>query len=215
MKNIAVILAGSGRADGSEIHEATLTLYFIAKNQAKYTIFAPDIMQYHTINHISGEEMSEKRNVLVEAARIARGEIKPLTELQAQNFDALIIPGGFGAAKNLCNYALEGDKMKVIPELEKVINDFYQAKKPIGALCIAPMIIAKVLKNIELTIGHDRQTAEDISKIGAKHIEVDVNQIVIDKKNKIVSTPCYMEQANIYEVGQGIEKLVEKVIELS
>jgi enhancing lycopene biosynthesis protein 2 len=154
-KRFAVILAGSGVFDGSEIHEATMTLYAIMKNDSDYEIFAPDIPQHHVINHITGEEMNETRNVLVESARLARGKIKALTEFSAENFDALIFPGGYGAAKNLSNFALKGADCKVNIQVEKVVQDMVKLKKPVGALCIAPVLMARIMAGPELTIGQD------------------------------------------------------------
>ena len=167
MKKIAVVLSGSGVFDGSEVHETTMTLYAIMKNGATYEIFAPDIDQHHVINHITGKEMNEKRNVLIESARIARGEISDLAKFNASEFDALIIPGGFGAAKNLSTFAFDGADCKVNLDVEKAIRSMLEQKKPIGALCITPVIIAKLLGEVELTIGQDQGTADAIQKMGA------------------------------------------------
>ncbi|MFC2086612.1 isoprenoid biosynthesis glyoxalase ElbB [Bacteroidota bacterium] len=213
-KKIAVILSGCGRADGSEIHESTLTLYFICKFGAEYEIFAPDINQHHVINHLTNEEMSETRNVLVESARIARGKIKPLNLFDSSNFDALIMPGGNGAAKNLFTYVTDGVKMKIQPDVKNAILKMHEGKKPIGALCIMPVLIAKVLQNVTLTIGQDNATAKDVEKMGAKNRITKAGEIIVDKENKLVTTPCYMLDSSICEVGDGIEKLVRKVLDL-
>lgn len=213
MKKVAVVLSGNGVFDGSEIHEATLTLYAIVKNGGIYEIFAPDIDQHHVINHITGEPMPEKRNVLVESARIARGKIKNLTDFKAADFDALIFPGGFGVAKNLCTYAFDGLNCKVNKDVEKAIVSMHSAKKPIGALCISPVLLAKVLGAINITIGMDKNTAGDIKNLGAMHTETNHGEIVIDKKNKIVTTPCYMLNATIAQIGDGANNLVKAVFD--
>jgi enhancing lycopene biosynthesis protein 2 len=207
-KKIAVILAGNGVYDGSEIHETTMAMYAIAKNDMEYMCFAPDISHAHVINHLTGETMNESRNVLVEAARLARGQVKDLKQLNVDEYDALLIPGGFGAAKNLCDFAFKGDAMTVLPELEKIIKAFHEKRKPIGALCIAPTMIAKVL-GAKVTIGTDTETAKAIVNMGGVHEEKSATDITIDEKNKIVTNPCYMSAANIYEIGEGSEACVE------
>ena len=213
-KQIAIILSGCGVYDGAEIHEAVLTMLAIAKNEAEYQIFAPDIKQHHVINHILGQEMNESRNVLVESARIARGNIKPLSEINVDDFDAIIIPGGFGVAKNLSSYAFEGDNFSVNAEVEKAVNIFHKAAKPIGALCIAPVVIAKIIKNVEVTIGSDVGTISSIEKMNGKHIKTTHGEIVIDKINKVVTTPCYMLDAAIDQIADGADKLVKVVLEM-
>ena len=211
-KKFAVILSGCGVYDGSEIHETTMTLYAIMKYGGSYEIFAPDMEQYHVMNHLTGEEMHERRNVLVESARIARGKIKPLAVLNPDQFDALIFPGGFGAAKNLCTYAFEGVDCKVIPEVATVIKKMHQQKKPIGALCISPVIIASVLGKVELTIGQDEKTATDITKMGATHKKTTHGEVIRDEKNKIYTTPCYMLDANILQIAEGAENVIQAIM---
>lgn len=213
-KKFAIVLSGCGVYDGSEIHEATLTLLAISKLGGEYEIFAPDMEQHHVINHLNGEVMNEKRNVLVESARIARGKIKPLNTFKASEFDVLIFPGGFGAAKNLSTYAFDGDHMKVIPEVEKAIIDMAKHNKPIGALCISPLILAKVLGNISLTIGTDATTAAHLEKMGSKHVSTNHGEIAIDTENKIVTTPCYMLESSIAQVYEGIENAVRALIKM-
>ena len=213
-KKFAVVLAGCGVYDGAEIHEATLTLYSIAKNGAVYEIFAPDIDQHHVVNHITGDEMNEKRNVLVEAARIARGNIKPLSEFNANDFDALVFPGGFGVAKNLCTFAFDGPDCKVNQDAENAVRQMYKAGKPIGALCISPALIAKVLRKVEVTIGQDQGTKNAIEQLGAKHVMTNHGEIVIDKVNKIITTPCYMLDATIDQIGDGTEKIVKAILDM-
>lgn len=211
-KKIAVILSGCGVYDGSEIHEATLTLYSIMKQGATYEIFAPDVKQAHVVNHLTGEEMTEERNVLVESARIARGAIKNLKEYDASKFDALIIPGGFGAAKNLSTFAFAGTDMDINPDVEKAIGETVKAKKPIGALCIAPVILAKMFPNIGLTIGQDGDTAEAIESLGAVHHETAHGEVIVDEEYKVATTPCYMLDANILQIAEGAENVVREVL---
>lgn len=214
MKKIAVVLAGNGVFDGAEIHEATLTMYSIVKQGATYEIFAPNINQHHVINHITGKEMSEKRNVMVEAARIARGKINDLADFKASDFDALIFPGGFGVAKNLCSFAFDGIECTINQDVENAIKNMIELKKPIGALCIAPVLLAKILKEAELTIGQDKNTAQAIKTMGAKHIETTHGEVVIDKKYNIVTTPCYMLEANIVQIADGANKVVIEILNL-
>lgn len=213
MKKFAVILSGCGVFDGAEIHEATLTMLAIMKQGASYEIFAPDISQFHVINHITGEEMKEKRNVLIESARIARGKIKDIKEYDVADFDALIFPGGFGAAKNLCNFAFKGEDCKVNADVENAIRKTAENKKPIGALCISPVIMAKIFGDIELTIGQDKDTANVIEKMGASHKQTNHGDVIIDKKNKVFSTPCYMLDANILEIAKGASNIVKAMLE--
>jgi enhancing lycopene biosynthesis protein 2 len=215
MKKIAVVLAGNGVYDGAEIHEATLTLLAIARHGAQYQCFAPDINQAHVVNHLTGKEMAETRNVLVEAARIARGKIKPLSAYNASEFDAIIFPGGFGVAKNLCTFAIEGIKCSVNPDVEKAIRSTIVAEKPLGALCIAPVLIAKVLGDVEITIGQNEETAKAIETFGGIHKKTSHGEIVVDKKYKIVTSPCYMLDATIDQIADGTENVVRKILELA
>lgn len=214
MKNIAVILAGNGVFDGAEIQEATLTMLAIKQNGAEYQCFAPNINQAHVINHITGEEMQETRNVLVEAARIARGNIKSLSDYKATDFDALVFPGGFGAAKNLCTFAFDGADCKVNTEVETAIRSTVVAEKPIGALCISPALIAKILGDVEVTIGDDAGTAEAIEIMGATHVKTTHGEVVVDEKYKIVTTPCYMLETTIDQIAIGANNAIKKVLEL-
>jgi enhancing lycopene biosynthesis protein 2 len=215
MKKIAVVLAGNGVYDGAEIQEATLTLLAIARHGAQYQCFAPDINQAHVVNHLTGKEMAETRNILVEAARIARGKIKPLSAYNASEFDAIIFPGGFGVAKNLCTFAIEGIKCSVNPDVEKAIRSTIVAEKPLGALCIAPVLIAKVLGDVEITIGQDEETAKAIETFGGIHKKTSHGEIVVDKKYKIVTSPCYMLDATIDQIADGTENVVRKILELA
>ena len=215
MKNIAVVLAGNGVYDGAEIHESTLTLLAIAQQGAAYQCFAPDVDQAHVVNHISGEEMPETRNVMVEAARIARGNIKALSKYKAADYDAIIIPGGFGAAKNLCTFAFDGPDCKVNPDVEKAIKATVEAEKPVGALCISPTIIAKVLGDVKLTIGQDKGTADALESLGATHVKTTHGEIVVDEKYKVITTPCYMLDATITQIADGASNVVAKMLEMA
>jgi enhancing lycopene biosynthesis protein 2 len=214
MKNFAVFLAGSGVYDGAEIHEATLTLLAIAKAGASYSIFAPDVMQHHVVNHLTGEEMQEKRNVLIESARIARGKINPTSAFRVADFDALILPGGFGAAKNLSTWAIDGDKSRVHPEVAKAVKEMAEAKKPIGAMCIAPVILAQLIKSTNLTTGQDKPSADFIEKMGSRYTPATHGQVIIDKEKKIFSTPCYMLDATIVQIEEGTRNIVAEMMKI-
>lgn len=213
MKKVAVILSGCGVYDGSEIHETTLALLALSKNEVSYQCFAPNKNQYHVINHLTGEVEKETRNVLVESARIARGDIKALSELDINDYSGILIPGGFGAAKNLSDYAIAGENFTVDDELAQKIRDFHTNKKPIAALCIAPVIIAKVL-GARVTIGNDTETAKHIVSSGGTHVNKDYNEVAIDETNLVVTNPCYMVAENIYRVSLGAEAVVAAMLGL-
>ena len=215
MKKIAVVLSGCGVYDGAEIHESTLTMLAIAQQGAGYQCFAPDMEQAHVVNHLTGKEMNEKRNVLVEAARIARGDIKPLSEYKPAEYDAIVFPGGFGAAKNLCTFAFDGPDCSVNPYVEAAIRSTVKAEKPVGALCISPAVVAKVLGDVNVTIGQDKGTAEAIEKLGATHTTTTHGEIVVDEKYKLVTTPCYMLDATISQIADGANNIVAKILELA
>lgn len=208
----AVVLSGCGVFDGAEIHEAVMTLYAIAKNNATYDIFAPNIEQYHVINHYTGQPTEEKRNVLVEAARIARGKILPLEKFKAEDYDALIFPGGYGVAKNLCDFAFKGESATVLPEVQNAILSMHKLRKPIGGLCIAPALFALVLKNVKLTIGQDEQTAKTLEKLGARHIKTNHAEVAVDEENLIFTTPCYMLNATIVDIANGAMNIVSEML---
>ncbi len=216
-KKIAVILSGCGYKDGAEIRESVLTLLAIESSGAEYHCFAPDIDQTKVTNHLTCEDSSETRNVLVESARIARGAIKPLQAYKAADFDALILPGGFGAALNLCDFAVKGPDCTVNGDVEMAVKATHQAGKPIGALCIAPALVARLLgsEGVEVTIGSDAGTAEAIEKTGAKHIKSSSGDIVIDKDRKVVTAPCYMFDAKITDVATEADKVVKAVLNLT
>ena len=216
-KKVAVILAGCGVYDGSEIHEAVLTLLELDRQGASYQCFAPNIAQADVINHVTGSEMKgESRNVLVEAARIARGNIKDVAQAQVDDFDALLVPGGFGAAKNLCSFAVKGSAMSVQPDFLRFAQAMHGAGKPIGLICIAPTMAAKIIgPGVECTIGNDVETAAAIEAMGAKHIECTVRKAVVDQHNKLVTTPAYMLAQRISEVADGIHECVKEVLVLA
>ncbi len=199
--------------DGAEIHETLMTLLAIEKKECEYELFAPDKEQHHVINHLTKKEMPEKRNMLVEAARIARGNIKDISAFSIKNFDAVVFPGGYGVAKNFFTYAFDGINAKVLPEIEKIIKDTHAAGKPIGALCISPVLIAKVLGDVTVTIGHDKNTTDDIISMGANHINSAPTDVVPDRKNKIFTTPCYMLNARLVEIAEGVENLIETMLQ--
>ncbi len=213
-KEIAVVLAGCGVYDGAEIHEAVLTLLAITKAGADYHIFAPDIDQYHVVNHITGAEMPEKRNVLIEAARIARGNISPLSELDVHVFDAIVFPGGFGVAKHLCTFAIKGVDFSINHEVEQVIKKAHLLGKPIGVMCIAPVMIPKIIGGVEVTIGSDESTAMAIQKMNGQHIITAHEEVIVDYRHKVVSTPCYMLDARVDQIARGAENLIRELMKL-
>lgn len=215
-RKIGVLLSGCGVFDGSEIHEAVLTLLYLDTAGVSIVCMAPDIDQHHVINHQTQQVSDEKRNVLAESARIARGDIKDLKDVNASDIDALIIPGGFGAAKNLSDFAITGPDATVNPEVDRIIKEMAAAKKPVGAICIAPATLTKALsdKKPEVTIGNDVSTASAIETIGGRHISCNVDAIHVDEANNLVTTPAYMLGPGIKDVAVGIEKLVNKIISM-
>jgi enhancing lycopene biosynthesis protein 2 len=218
MKKVAVILSGCGVFDGAEIHESVLVLLALDRASAQITCAAPDIPQHHVTAHLTQQTApGEARNVLAESARIARGEIVPLGRIRAADFDAVILPGGFGAVLNLCTFALEDQPFQIDPEVERVLREFRQAGKPMGFACIAPAIAAKLFgaDKVEFTIGSNAGTAKALEKSGGRHIACTVHNVVVDKRLKIVSTPAYMLARRITEAEAGINKLVQAVLELA
>lgn len=216
MKKVGIVLSGCGVNDGSEIHEAVLSLLAIARNGAEAVCFAPDKSQSDVVNHLTGEPMAESRNVLIEAARIARGAIQPLSQASAETLDALIVPGGFGAAKNLSNFASQGAECTVDPDLKCLALAMHEMGKPLGFICIAPAMLPKIFDvPLRLTIGTDIDTAELLEEMGAEHVPCPVDDIVVDEDNKVVTTPAYMLAQNIAEVAAGIDKLVARVLVLT
>ena len=216
MAKIGVLLSGCGVNDGSEIHEAVITMLTLDIAGAEIVCIAPDVDQLDVVNHLTGKATGEKRNVLVESARIARGNIKDINKVHVTDIDGLIIPGGFGAAKNLSDFAVKGKDAVVNEDVKRLLNDMASAEKPIGAICIAPATLTKALegKNPEVTIGNDIDTAGAIEAMGGQHKECSVDMIHVDSNNKLVTTPAYMLGPGIKDVAIGIEKLVNKVLEL-
>ena len=218
-KKIGVVLSGCGFYDGAEIHESTLTLLAIDRAGAEAVCMAPDMDQMHVVNHLTGEaDEEQKRNVLVESARIARGNIKNIADVKVDDIDGLIFPGGFGAAKNLCNFAIKGEDCEAHPEVIRLVTQFANKKKPQVACCIAPAMIAKIFEGESvkpiLTIGNDRDVGGKIKSMGSEHQDCATDDIVYDENNKIVSTPAYMTGQSISQVADGIEKAVKKLISL-
>lgn len=215
-KRVGVVLSGCGHLDGSEIHEAAATLLALDRRGAEVVAFAPDVAQADVVNHLKGKPAGGARNVLEEAGRITRGKVRPLSEAKAAELDAVVFPGGYGAAKNLCSWAREGTGMKVNAEVEKLVREMHQAHKPLGFICISPVIAAKVLgKGVRLTIGNDAETAKGLEAMGAKHVARAVEEIEVDQERKVVSTPAYMYETSIAPVAAGIDKLVGAVLELA
>ena len=217
MKKVAVILSGCGVYDGAEIHESVLTLVAIERAGASYHCFAPNIAQAHVVNHLSGEVAEgESRNVLVEAARIARGDISDISELDVADYDALILPGGFGVAKNLCDFAFKGTDCQVEPSILAACQAFAQAGKAAGYLCISPAMLPAIYGDgVQGTLGKDLGTADAYTTMGGEHQLCEVDDIVVDSRHKLVSSPAYMLAGSISEAASGIDKLVAKVIELA
>src|SRR5690606_27648755 len=214
---IGVLLSGCGHLDGSEIRESVLTLLAIDRAGAESVIIAPDKPQRDVINHLNQTPIPTERNILIEAARITRGKITPLSKVDWRALDALILPGGYGAAKNLSDFALKGAAATLDPELKNLILNFHQLKRPIGAICIAPAVLCLALGHLhpKLTIGNDPATAQLITQLGAVHHDCPANEAVIDDDLKIVSTPAYMyDDAAISEVAQGIDACVRAVLKL-
>lgn len=216
MKKIGVVLSGCGVNDGSEIHEAVFALLAIDRQGCEAVCMAPD-MELQVVNHITKQETGEKRSVLVESARIARGRIRDIKDVTAADLDAIVFPGGFGAAKNLCDFAAKGAAASVNHEVARLLNEMAASRKPIGGICIAPALLAAVLGKQYapmVTIGNDAGTASEIVKTGAKHQDCTATGVIVDKKNKLVTTPAYMLATRISEVCDGIDSCVKEVVKL-
>ncbi|QLA15684.1 isoprenoid biosynthesis glyoxalase ElbB [Desulfolutivibrio sulfoxidireducens] len=213
MSTIGVILAGCGNIDGAEIHESVLTLLYLAQAGAKTRIYAPDV-SFEAVNFLTKKPMGERRGVLVEAARIARSNIKDVATAKGADLDALILPGGNGVAKNLCDFAARGAGGSAHPEVARLIREVHDAGRPVGAICIAPVVLALVLgaKKPRLTIGNDMGTAQAIEKTGAVHVNCPVDDIVVDERLNLVTTPAYMLGPGIADVAKGIEKFVVEIV---
>lgn len=223
--SVAVVLSGNGVFDGAEVHEASAVLVHLSRAGADVNIYAPDIPQMHVLNHAKGEVAEgETRNVLAESARIARGKISSLANLDAASHDAIVFPCGFGVAKNLSSFAVEGADCKVNEDVAKSIKDFHAAKKPIGLCCIAPVLAAKLIPGVEITVGHDKDdggrwpyagTADAVEQMGAKHVNKDVHEIHVDEQNKVVTTPAFMCETKVHEIHDGIGKMIEKIMKMT
>ena len=215
-KKVAIILSGCGVFDGAEINETVLTALSLDQLGAQVEYFAPDINQHHVLNHLTGEEMPEQRNVLVESARITRGKSRDIRELKAADFDAVILPGGFGVAKNLSDFAFKGADCRVQEDILQAILQFKEVKKPVGLICISPALSAKIFgEGVRCTIGDDADTAAAITQMGCVHQDCAVDGIVVDEKNRLVTTPAYMLAQSISEAAKGIHKLVEQVLAMA
>lgn len=220
-KNVALVLSGCGVYDGSEITEAVSCAIHLQKHNANVHFFAPNQPQMHVINHLTGQIHVENRNVLEESARIARGKILPLSSIQAADYDAIIVPGGFGAAKNLSTYATRGVNMKVVKDLERILLEFIAGRKPIGLCCISPVIIASLIPTVQVTVGHETNndgqwpysgTAKDVQLMGAKTVSKDVNEVCVDTNFNVITTPAFMKEASFAQVFDGIGKMIEEVL---
>lgn len=215
-KRVGVLLSGCGVMDGAEIHEAVCAMLALDRAGAEIVCLAPDREQ-GVVDHLKGRPVPEKRNVLVEAARIARGKIRDVAKTSAAELDAVVLPGGFGAAKNLSTFAEQGEKAEVDPGVAALLRGLHAAKKPIAALCIAPAVLAAVLGrefHPELTIGDDPGTATKLEAMGAKHVAAETTGVVVDRRNRIVTTPCYMLATRISQVADGAEKAVKALLEM-
>ncbi len=217
-KKVGVVLSGCGVYDGAEIHESVVTLLALDRHGAEAVMCAPNVPQMHVVNHLTGEVVEgETRNVLVESARIARGAIRDVAAVSADELDALILPGGFGAAKNLCDFAVKGPDCTVNPDVAALVHAVHAQGKPVAAVCIAPALIAKVLgeESPALTIGNDAATASALEAMGADHVQCPVKEFVVDRERKLVSSPAYMLAQSISEAAEGIEKTVAAVLEMA
>ncbi len=219
MVRVGVVLSGCGVFDGSEIHESVLTLLALDRIGATAVCLAPNVPQDHVVNHRTGKPADGARNVLDESARIARGKVQDVAKVKVSDLDALILPGGYGAAKNLCNFATAGSKAKVEPGVARLVREMHKAKKPIAALCIAPTVVAAALRDErahpKLTIGSDEATATALEEMGAKHVVCPVDEFRVDEEQRLVSSPAYMYDARISEVALGIEKTVKELVRLA
>lgn len=222
-KRVALVLAGCGVYDGTEIHEASAILVHLSRGGASVKMFAPNIDQMHVVDHLKGSPTEEKRNVLIESARLARGEIQDLSQLNVKDHDAIIFPGGFGAAKNLCTWAVQGKDCSVNDQVKATLQAFHGEGKPIGLCCISPVLAAKVFPGCEVTVGHDKDerspdvpgTAEAITQLGCKHVCKTVSETHVDQKNKLVTTCAFMCKAPLHEVFDGIGAMVQDVLKLA
>ena len=213
MKKFAVILNGCGSMDGSEIHESVSLLYAIDRHGAQYQIFAPDIDQYEVVNHLTGQAITERRNCLVESARIARGKVAPLSELHVEDFDALVFPGGSGSAKNIFTYARDGENFTVDEEIAAIIRQFHADGKPIGAMCIAPLMVARVIEGATVTMGKDPHTSALVEQFGGHALPTSHGEVAHDRRNRLFSVPCYMLPSQISDIFKDAFSLVDDMLQ--
>ncbi|MBU0508251.1 isoprenoid biosynthesis glyoxalase ElbB [bacterium] len=218
MKTVGVVLAGCGYLDGAEIYESVLTMLALDRGLVPYQCLAPDIEQMHVVDHLKGEPAKESRRVLIEAARLARGSVKPLEDGWADKLDAVIFPGGFGAAKNYCDWAVKGDACGIHPVVQSFMVKMVEARKPVGVICIAPLVLARALKGKDLhprlTVGAESAASKSLETFGSRHVACPATDCVVDCEYRIVSTPAYMYDTHIAEVAQGIDKLVHEIVAL-
>ena len=215
MKKFAVILAGCGHKDGTEINEAVSLLLAIDQHHCEYQCFAPNRPQTEVIDHVAGNKVADaKRNIMTEAARIARGNILPIEQFKAEDYDALFFPGGFGVAKNLCDYAFKGEAMEVQPDVTRAILEMHEAKKPIGAQCIAPVMLARLIPGVCVTLGAEgTPVTNDVRSWGAEHIQTEHGDVCADNEELVFTTPAFMLDASLKDVYDGACNLVEAVLE--
>jgi enhancing lycopene biosynthesis protein 2 len=217
-RKIGVVLSGCGVYDGSEVHEAVITLLAIDRRGADAVACAPDVMQMHVVDHVTLEiQAGAVRNVLAESARIARGCIRDVAHVTAGELDGLVLPGGYGAAKNLSDFVANGRACTVHPEVARLVREVHAQRKPIAALCIAPTVIARLLGSERpvLTIGDDLETAADLEAMGARHVAAGATEIVVDRDARVVTTPAYMRAKRISEAAEGIEKAVDALLRMA
>jgi enhancing lycopene biosynthesis protein 2 len=217
-KRIGVILSGCGVQDGAEIHESVLALLALDRAGAEAICMAPDREQAEVVDHRTGKTVEAKRGVLEESARIARGKIRDMADVDPDSLDGVLLPGGYGAAKNLCTFAKDGAECTVDPQVRRLLTGMQRAGKPIAALCIAPAILAALFGRElvpELTIGTDAGTAQALEAMGARHKKAAVTEVVVDRRHKIVTTPCYMTATRISEVAEGAEKAVRELLAMA
>ncbi len=215
MKKFAVVMAGCGRKDGTEINEAVCLLLAISQHFCEVQCFAPNRPQTEVIDHLTDEqEANEERNILKEAARIARGKVLPIGEFKADDFDALLFSGGYGVAKNLCNYAYKGADMEVQPDVARAIMEMHAAKKPIGGMCIAPVLFAKLIPGVCVTLGSDGTAdADNVFKMGANHVQTEHGDVVADNENRVFTTPAFMLDATLKDIYDGACNLIDAILE--
>lgn len=216
MVKIGVCLSGCGVFDGSEINEAVIALLALDRAEVEVLCMAPDV-EFSVIDHVKGEETGERRNVLTESARISRGKITDVAVVRPDSLDALLFPGGFGAAKNLCDFASKGAEAQVHPEVARLVREMHSAGKWIGGICIAPAMLAAVMRDEKIhgsvTVGNDADASSAIESMGVSHVECPVDEFRVDERNRIVTTPAYMYEAGLAQVSVGIERLVGELVE--